>query len=367
LNSSSEDSMPVRLNRRGATLPLTILVLVLLGVSVAIAFMRLSAERRITGDAQAQLNAFAVAQSGLSRYLGLVTTKPAASPADITYNDLPGGTAVVTVRMLRESTTTLLPAVYVVSSRGTNTAAKRYSSAAAPAERTVATYALWTPAPFDLNGAFTSLSGIDKNGNSGALDGNDNCTAAGGSQPPIPGVAVPNGTYTGSFQPINGTPDDVPSYMGTGGTGGTAKDQVGVDWAAIVAGTQLPADYVHPAWPNPAQFLNWPVVKANGDLDLPSDGKGILIVTGNLTLGGSQRWDGLVLVGGTVTSNGNNVIEGAVITGLNVKLGVNVPVQSIANGNKTFQYDSCNLARALGHVGSLQRVRNGWTDTWSSY
>jgi hypothetical protein len=356
----------VRLNRRGATLPLGIIVLAVMSVGVAITFARISAERHTSGDVQAQVGAFGVAQTGLNRYMAFLTVKPPAS-FDTTMTDLIGGTALVSIRMLRESTTTLLPAVYVVTSRGSYTAAKRYNSLTPSAQRTVATYALWTPAPFDLNGAFTSLSGIDKNGNSGALDGNDNCTAAGGNQPPIPGAAVPNGSYTGSFQPINGTPDDVPSYLGTGGTGGTAKDQVGVDWAAIVAGTQLPADYLHPAWPNPAQFLNWPVVRANGDLDLPSDGKGILIVTGNLTLGGSLRWDGLVLVGGTITSNGNNVIEGAVITGLNVKLGVNVPVQSIANGNKTFQFDSCNLARALGHVGSLQRVRNGWTDTWSSY
>ena len=25
------------------------------------------------------------------------------------------------------------------------------------------------------------------------------------------------------------------------------------------------------------------------------------------------------------------------------------------------------IARALGHIGSIQRVRNGWTDNWSSY
>jgi hypothetical protein len=362
--------MSAQLNRRGATLPLTILVIVLLGVSVAIAYMRLASERRITGEAQAQLNAFAVAQSGLERYMSLVAGKPAASPADVTYNDLPGGTAVVTVRMLRESTTTLLPAVYVVSSRGTNTTAKRYSSSSAPAERTIATYALWTPAPFDLDGAFTSLSGIDKNGNSGALDGNDNCIVAGGLQPAIPGAAVPNGGYTGQTDPINGNPDNTPVQIGTPGTGGTAKDEVDIDWAGITAGTTLPPNYTLPTWPTAAQFANWPVVKSNGDLILPGTGKGILIVTGDLTINGATpplQWDGLVLVGGNVIANGSVNIFGAIITGLNMKLGITVPVQSVGNGTKVFQYDSCNLARALGHIGSLQRVRNGWTDTWSSY
>ena len=32
--------------------------------------------------------------------------------------------------------------------------------------------------------------------------------------------------------------------------------------------------------------------------------RGILIVTGNLTVSGSYKWDGIVLVGGTMTSNG---------------------------------------------------------------
>ena len=366
--------MSARLNRRGATLPLTILVIALLGVSVAIAYLRLSTERRTTGDARAQLNAFAVAESGLARYMSLVSAKPAASPADITYNDLPGGTAVVTVRMLRESTTTLLPAVYVVSSRGTNTTAKRYSSVTAPAERTVATYALWTPAPFDLNGAYTSLSGMLQNGaGSGALSGVDHCTATGGSQPNIPGVAVPNGTYSGSTAPIDGNPDDTPQEIGTPGTAGTAKDEVDIDWAGIVAGTMLPPDYTLPTWPTAAQMNSWPVIKASGanaDLVLPASGKGILIVTGNLTINGAVpplQWDGLILVGGDIVSNGAVNVYGAVITGLNIKLGIAVPQQTIGNGTKTFQYDSCNLARALGHIGSLQRVRNGWTDTWSSY
>jgi hypothetical protein len=358
--------MSARLSRRGATLPLTILVIALLGVSVAITYARLSAERRTTGDSQAQMNAFAVAQSGLSRYMSAVSAKPAASPADITYNDLPGGTATVTVRMLRESTTTLLPAVYVVTSRGTNTTAKRYSSAAAPAERTVATYAVWAPTPFDLNGAFTSLSGVQQNGaGSGGLSGIDHCTAAGGSQPAIPGVAVPNGTYSGSTAPIDGDPDDTPDQIGTPGTGGTAKDSVQIDWAGIVAGTTLPPDYT--SWP--ASFTNWPVIKITGDFTMPSSGSGILIVTGDLTWNGTplKTWNGLILVGGNLVSNGAANIFGAIITALNIKLGTSVPVQSVGNGTKTFQYDSCNLARALGHIGYLKRVRNGWTDTWSSY
>jgi hypothetical protein len=102
------------------------------------------------------------------------------------------------------------------------------------------------------------------------------------------------------------------------------------------------------------------------DFDLPASGKGILIVTGNVILGGSKTWEGVILAGGSVRSNGSNTVRGAVIGGLNVKLGEIVPISQM-NGSKNYQYDSCALTRALGHIGSLQRVRNGWTDTWSSY
>jgi len=362
-----------RFDRRGATLPLTILLLSLMGVAVAIGFRRVSAERHVTGDARAQLGAFAVAQSGLNRFMANIAGKPTGAQT-VTYNDLPGGTAVVNLHWVRESTTTLLPGIYVITSRGTYTGGKRYNTLTPPAERSVSTYALWTPAPFDLNGAVTSLSGMAKSGTSGSLSGFDNC----GVSPAIAGVAVPGGgpgtpgaTYSGPGGPINGSPEDVASNLGTSGAGGTAVDEVDIDWAGIVAGTFLPAGYVAPAWPTAVQMNGWPTVKVNNnggaEYTPPGDGKGILIVTGDLKLNGSLRWEGLILVGGKFTSSGNNTVYGAMVTGLNIKLGQAVGASDIASGNKTLQYDSCALKRALGKVGSLQRVRNGWSDSWSSY
>ena len=368
-------SISIRLNRRGAILPLTVIVLSLMAVAVAITYTRISSERVLTGDAKAQAGAFAVAQSGLSRYMSTLAGKPGPS-ATVNYVDLPGGTAQVDVRMLRESTTTMLPAVYVVTSRGRYTAARRYNSLTPSAERTVGTYAIWTPTPFDLNGAYTSLAPITQNGaGSGGLSGVDRCTAAnGGAQSSIPGVALPDGagpngtSYSGSVTPIDGNPNDLPVGIGSAGPTGTAKDEVDIDWAGIVAGTSLPADYT--SWP--ASFTSpkdWPITKINGDFTLPGSGKGILIVTGNLTWNGTplKTWEGLLLVGGIITSNGAANVYGAVMTALNVKLGMTVPGYNVGNGTKTFQYDSCNLKRALGRIGSLQRVRNGWTDTWPSY
>jgi hypothetical protein len=365
--------MWLRLNRRGATLPLTILVIAIMAVSIAITYSRLSSERRITGDSQAQLDAFAVAQSGLSQYVATRNGKPGPTQ-DTTFTTLPGGAALISLRMLRESTTTLLPAVYVITSRGTNTAAKRFDSRTPPAERTVATYALWTPAPLDVDGAITSLTGITLVGNSNNahFSGIDHC----GAQPAIPGIALPDppnnfaGTNTAA---IDGDPDNAPDDLGTPGPAGTAKDEVDIDWAGIVAGTYLTPNYVAPIWPPAGSpgFADWPILRVNNsggpEYDLPGDGKGILIVTGDLKLAGNKTWDGLILVGGVFHAAGNNTVYGAVVSGLNVKLGQVVGASDIANGAKTYQYDSCALTRALAKIGSLERVRNGWTDTWPSY
>ena len=359
--------MSVRPGRRGSALAMTIIVIAIMGVAVAITFARLSSERRINADGQAQVDAFTVAQSAIDNYLSTRNSKPGASQ-DTTYTNLSGGTATVSLRMLRESTTTLLPAVYVITARGSSTGAIRYDSRTPPAERQVATYALWTPAPLDLDAAITSLGGMDKAGGAGSMNGTDAC----GVNPAIPGVAVASGTgvngtnYTGATGPIDGNPDNTPVNLGTSGPGGTAKDQVTIDWNGIVNGSVLPPNYIYPTWPTASQMANWPVIRANGDLTLPGNGQGILIVTGNLTINGSNTWQGLILVGGTVTSNGSNTNRGAVVAGLNTKLGQN-PGQSSMNGTKSYQYDSCALTRALGKIGSIQRVRNGWTDTWSSY
>jgi hypothetical protein len=292
----------------------------------------------------------------------------------VNYNDLPGGVAQVDMAQLRDSTISLLPAVYVITSRGRYTAAKRWNSRAPSAERTVATYALWTPAPFDLNGAFTSLGTVGYNGSSAIVSGVDRC----GMNPTTAGLAVPNADVTGFNHPeiITGAPaaSNLGAPYPATGTG-SARNNVQIDWAAVLAGTAFPADVVYPAspWPpmtgTPPSMANWPVTRVNGDLTMPGSGNGILIVTGNLTWNGTplKTWQGVILVGGNITLNGNGLIYGALITNLNVKNGAAPTNNDIGSGTKTLQYDSCSINRAMSHIGSIQRVRNGWTDTWSSY
>ena len=63
------------------------------------------------------------------------------------------------------------------------------------ATRSVAQYAYWLSTPISVLAGWESLSGLQKNGNSGSLSGVDGCAPP---APTLPGVAVPT----------------VPGYMG---------------------------------------------------------------------------------------------------------------------------------------------------------
>ncbi len=366
-------------DRRGASLLTVLLLVFLMMTGIFGAYLRTSVERRLAMDGAAQVDALALAETGIDRYLAGVTTLPTSLPDSQTYA-LAGGTAVVTLRALRLAAT---DTTLVLISRGQSTT-NRYASSAAMASRTVTQVVRWSSsASLSLPAAFVSLVPVHKNGNSGSLDGNDACTTPPAPLAAIPGVAVPSTSatdtsvaYSGKTAPISGSTGSNPFNLGTPGPTGTAAASLDVDWAGIVNRTAIVPTYYYKtsaptsgSWPTSGQLSgsHWPVTFVDGNVSLPSDGQGILIVTGDLTVNGSNQWDGIVLVGGTITSNGNNHFYGAVITGLNVKLGQTVSDQSIANGTKIFQYNSCDVAHSLTAFAGWSRIPNARTDNYPMY
>jgi hypothetical protein len=366
-------------DRRGSTLIIVMLLVSLMLMAITGAFVRTSAERRNALDAAAQVDAFSLAQDGIDKYIALVTSIPSSLPDSQTFT-LTGGRAVVTLRYLRVSAsdTTL-----VLISRGENSATNKYSSDAAVASRTVTQLVRWTGGSIELPGGFTSLSGFQLNGNAANISGVDACKTAPAPLASIPGLAVPSISasdtlpdYSGKSGPIQGSPNGVAVQIGTPGTTGTAKDSVNIDWAGITARTAITPTYYYKttaptqgSWPTTAQLsgTHWPVTFVQGDLSLPSDGQGILIVTGNMTVNGNNTWNGIVLIGGIITSNGNNTFYGAIMTGLNVITGGTVGQDALGNGNKIFQYNSCDVANALKPFGSWIRLANAKTDNYPLY
>jgi hypothetical protein len=371
--------MSVLNNRRGSALITVMLMICLMMIAIAGVLGRTSAERRNAMDGAAQVDAFALAADGIDKYLAAVTAIPAALPDSQTFT-LPGGRAVVTLRRMRSAAT---DTTLLVISRGENTSGNSYSATSSTATRTLTQFVKWSGGSIQLPAGFTSLSGFNKNGVSGSLSGVDACAVAPAPLPSIPGIAVPSISalnpapdYTGPTGPIDGNPDNTPVAIGTPGVGGTAKDSVNIDWAGIKARTAITPTYYDKtsaptsgSFPTSAQIsgTHWPVTFVEGNISLPSDGQGILIVTGDLTINGSTQWAGIVLVGGNLTSNGNNNVQGAIMTGLNVITGTAVPQEDPGNGNKLFQYNSCDVANSLKPFGSWTRLGNAKTDNFPIY
>jgi hypothetical protein len=383
------------MDRRGAALMTVMLLVLLLMVAVAGAFMRTTTERRTALDATSQVDAYAIAQSGIDLYLIAHTSVPTTLPDSATYN-VTGGKAVVTLRYFRKSTVSPVDTILLITSRGEATG-DRYNSTASRATRTVSQFLRFAPGLLNVQGGFFALSGFSKNGNSGSISGVDHCTTSPAPLASIPGVVVPSvsgspGTadYSGPTGPINGNPDNTPVILGTPGPTGTAKDQLGFDWYEISQRTSITPDYYEktvaptvswtPGTP-PSSGSAWPVIFVQGDYSgkFPGNGQGIFIVTGNLTLNGNTNWNGVLLVGGTLTSNGNNTVYGATYTGLNLSVPLYNPpnaaqasfpvpgTEALGNGNKTYQYDSCAISKALSQFGDWARLGNAWTDNWPSY
>jgi hypothetical protein len=92
-------------------------------------------------------------------------------------------------------------------------------------------------------------------------------------------------------------------------------------------------------------------------------------VDGDLTISGSNQWDGVVLVGGKLTSNGNNVTSGTVMAGLNRLIGIPAGAVDDANlnGTKSYQYNSCSIKKATSSMARYTVMSNTWMDNVAGY
>ena len=353
------------MTRRGVALPMALFVVVVLTILLAAGFATLSSERRVHANDEAALDAFTLAETGLELFIakrdsfGFTAAPPAWSES--TRASLGGGYADVILKRIRYDT--LMGRYgYVVRSHGVSTVAAL--SGTPQAERTVAEYAVWQAGSMNVLAGWTSLSGLHKNGSSVMGSGADQC----GKQPAVAGVAVPgNPGYTqngGQLAPQGNPPVDTVAP-----TPAQMSDSVKIDWAGLAGGTAVTPDITIPpgSWPSFTNPNYWPTILVQGNFALPGDGQGTLIVTGSLTISGNITWNGVLLVGDNLTSNGNNAVNGATVTGLNVKLGATLPPNDIGNGTKSFNYNSCNVAKAMAGMGQLVGYSNAWIDNWPTY
>jgi Tfp pilus assembly protein PilX len=371
-------------NRRGFALPMTIMVIVVLTAALTSAFVATASETTTNVALRGQSRAFMVAQMGLERFLenpNELALCPKcdslrATPAvDVFRQEIDGDSVYITVTRIRHQSAPTVPAVYFIQARGVDKRSKLSGRlATVDAERSVGMYAQWNTNTMQVRSAWTSLTGLDKNGTAGLLSGKDQC----GEAPAIAGTTVPKGQFThdGGSGWAEGNPP-----VDTSMTASALADSMKIDWNSIINNNTMPADITVPAnaFPSEAWFdadtSRWPVIRITASgYALPNRGRGIIIAEGDFVISGSNMWDGVVLVGGKLVSNGSNTVAGATISGLNVLLdGASTPGEShlddgaAANGQKIYQYSSCKVARA---TKSLQRYRvlaNTWADNLPSW
>lgn len=175
---------------------------------------------------------------------------------------------------------------------------------------------------------------ITINGGSGFLSGNDSCGQA-GAKPPVytmsPATTTGSPTYEGSpATPQSGSLDiDIDEFAENLKQGATVitEDQSGVNFGSPTNFVTLYSNTSNP--PNV------------GGLKIQNGtGYGILIVEGDLTLGGGFNWDGIILVTGTLTFNGGG-------DGINIKGAVLATSSIDINGGLDIRYDSCQIDKSL--------------------
>jgi Tfp pilus assembly protein PilX len=203
-----------------------------------------------------------------------------------------------------------------------------------------------------------SKGDVTGNGSSLTISGNDAC-GAGTALAPIytkdPATTNLNGnpTLQGSpSTPQHGMLDiDIPAYIDTLKPGATT---VTADQNNATFGSASNYQTVY-SWPDdPAHFNNQGLKLQN------VTGYGVLLVKGDLELGGGFQWNGIILATGSVTLNGGGGnpinIYGQIFSGTSTLTDVTV------NGSNTIGYDSCKVKKAM--AGSPLKVVN-WKQNYN--
>ncbi len=412
--SAAESSDPARnIRRDGFALPLAIVVLALLTMGLVAGFSMTSSELSTAASQRAQARAYSNAQAGLESFLtrrkekaGSVMFCPhcwsvnatAANGAIAANLDaLPTVRETVTVAFTQGSAVVRATPVWVNTATGrgkyfiTSTGFDNTSDVGggrgrtSRASRTVGLFVSWNKTTMNVVSAWTSLSGIRKNG-TGIISGTDRGNCGTGN---VAGLSVPWDPVTGkadllvsggSFAPTGNPPYDTLSTFSQEST------KVKLDWTAIKTGNAVQADITisipaNGAFPTTADFAAdtnyWPVIHVDSSASassfvLPNAGRGMLIVDKNLTINGSNQWNGVILVGGVLTSNGNNVSEGATLSGLNYLLGAypgpsTATDNALANGTKSYVFNSCSVSKATSAMARYVMMPNTWMDNLAGY
>jgi hypothetical protein len=371
---------PDRPCARGFILATTLLVMTLLTVMLTAAFIMVSAEFRSTGSSFSLARSLNLAQAGLTSYFA--STHSLLTPYDSTNYTFPGGFARVVARRLRDTTSTARE-LWIVYATGVDTTRSLLSVGGG--SRAVASLA-YRLGQLPARAAMVAANGISVT-----------ASPLGTVTNPLSGenASIGDAWVIGCTEPVSPAADTAaattapPGYSQSTGNNPTGTvqtlatytavaDSTLINWARVVAGELYP-DYLN-TLPTPCPAtLPWgdsdhcPYSSYlwNGSVTVPSAGsgasRGLLIATGDVTMGYGSHWDGIIIAGGRFLADTSNYfVHGMVISGLNCATS-SCPLKNSIRRGGTIRWDWCYAHAALSGFASLAPIRGTFMDNWKTY
>jgi len=355
-------------DERGLALPLVVFLVGLLTAMLALGLTRASIDLQIAVASQAIDEASIVARSGLQEYLGWAAYDGCGRiirppDGDSVRINVPGGYADVVANVVRRPPDTLANWLYVV--RSTGHVIWPSMGAVPVANRTAAQFAEWQSGQLAFPAAFTAANGLTRvAGGSGQLHGADEHGTVGCQTTQRRSVEV-----AGTVPSLAGF-DLTGAAPGGGSTGANIVTNARIDWGSVLSPGRIVTDFTS-IQPDDGTY---PVQLVMGDATLGSAGattfgRGLLIVSGNLTVVGSfVQWYGVVLVGGLIQFDADDQrFDGLVASGLNRQLGMAVPTGAIGGDYTDIDYNSMYVGLALRPLAGLAPIPNAYLEHWRSY
>ncbi len=211
-----------------------------------------------------------------------------------------------------------------------------------------------------ITSALVSATGLSLD-EENEISGYDHCA---GSSNDVAGVTLPPGTF--SEDDDDNTVEGDPDFVYDDSTAIVAA--TGIDWAGLMGGTPAPDVTIPPgslpsSYP-PGEWKHIFIDKASHTLPEGMNGRGLLVVRGNLRMDEETSWDGVILVGGRLTMDDEDIrITGALVTGLNKLLGQSVTGKTKFDEESRLRYSSCYVDSAFATLTTIRRVSNGWLES----
>ena len=375
--------------RRGAALPFALLLLVVMSVLSAGAFVAARQTFRGGRNAVVEQRAFGVAEFGMNQEVAKWDTRrnlPASKGGMVVGGIDSTRVYVASTDSARMRITRLSDMLYWVESVGR-------ASIPNPMLTSVRSVgAVWRLAypTITPRGAVTSAGDIKLSG-SAVVDGRDNVPAqwteaecADMRGPDMFAVAAPPGADV-DYNASNITSPLKVVYDPVAGDSNTYVRYGTESWNSLASAANIklpPGVYGSDIAPSDSSGTcrtwdpnNWgepfrggagytascigyfPIIFVDGDLVLNSNGRGqgILLVNGNLRFNGTFDFDGLIVVRDDIDKgNGSATITGAVMA----RNATFADGGSVINGNQTVKYSKCAVESALRGSAILVRVRD---------